>query len=154
MAEKLTLPMRKVLELRRGLNSLDAVKAGKEGEVVPLDFDPKTRYRLMKNAAIVEREALIFDKMDRGFAEQSGAYDGMEKNDANAAKMDAYKRKLEEALDQNVDLDGLLFVRMEDLLFRPLPSDAKPTDKRKSNPVPQSVLHKLMPIIVEEDASG
>jgi hypothetical protein len=146
VAEKLNITNRQLLDLRRGLNSLDAVKAGKDGEVIPLEFEIKTRARLMTNAVRFEPHALAYDKLDRAIALEAGVYEGMEKTAANGQRLDVYRRKIEELLDQPVEVDGVLFVRMSDLLSRPPGADGK----RATNPVPQSVLIKLAPIITEE----
>lgn len=146
MAEKLNITNRQLLDLRRGLKSLDAVKAGKDGEIVPLEFDIKTRSRLMTAAVKIEPHALAYDKLDRAISLETGVYEGMEKTDANGLRLDGYRRKIEELLDQPVEIDGILFVTLSDILNRPPGIDGK----RAANPVPQSVLIKLAPIIAEE----
>jgi hypothetical protein len=150
VAQELTLTNRQLLALRSGLNSLDAIKNGKDGEFIPLEFESVIRNRLMRAEAVVASAALVYDKTDRKLAEEAGVFDGMDRNDANGRKMDAYKRKIEAVLDEEVKLVGIVRIKLHELLHKPLGHDQKPNDRARLNPIPQSVLYKLAPIIEEE----
>lgn len=149
MAEPIDISIRDLLSLRRGLHSLDAVKSGKEGEITLLVFGPLTRRKLLRAYHAVEREALMHEEWERKTQKDLGVYDGMPINDENAKKMDAYKRAVVEALDEHVELSGLSRIKLDDLCYQPLPLNAKPHEKPALNPVQQSVLHALWPIIEE-----
>lgn len=148
MAEKLNLTLRDVQRLRRSLNSLDAIKSDVDGRVVHLDFTMPVRVALMQNAAAVEREGLMIDRLDRELAGEVGVFDGMEKTDANGRLLDAYRRKLETMLDQPVEIE-LTRVTLTALLTR---SGADPKKPQQLNPIPQSVLYGLAPMIAEDGA--
>ncbi len=148
MAEKLNLTLRVVQRLRRSLNCLDAIKSDVDGRVTHLDFSMPVRVALMRNAAAVEVAGLVVDRLDRELAEEIGVFEGMEKNDANGRLMDVYRRKLETLLDQTTDVE-LVTVKLGDLLTR---SGADPKKPAQLNPIPQSVLYGLAPIIAEDGA--
>ncbi len=88
------------------------------------------------------REGLIVDRLDRELAQKIGVFEGMEKTDANGRLMDSYRREFEAMLDQTAEIE-LQTVKLPELL-------ARPGDPKKQNPIPQSVLYGLMPIIQEE----
>ncbi len=152
MAEPIDITIRDLLILRRGLNSLDAVKSGKEGEIELLEFGPLTRRKLMRASMAVETEARLHEQWERDTQKKFGVYHGMAVNDANAKLIDEYKRVEAEALGESVTLAGVTRIKLDDLCYKPLALNAKAGDKPVLNPIQQSVLHALWPII-EEDAS-
>ncbi len=148
--EVITLSFRQLIELSTGLKQLDAIKES-DKDVVPLAFDFTTSYRLMRNSIVVERERAIFEKMDREAAKAAGFFDGMaaknadgSANEENAKKADDYQHRRANLLDGEVKLDGIMPVTVEQLLTRP-----EEFKKSKRNPVPQSVIHRLAPILEE-----
>lgn len=145
MAETIEITRRQLLELSRGSQQLDAIRES-EKDLVPLLFDHKVAYRLMRNSTVVEREVAIFNKLDRDAAKACGFYENMVVNDENARKADEYQRKRAELLDETVKLEGIFLIKIEELLNRP-----EEFKKSKRNPVPQSVLARLAPIIAEGD---
>ncbi len=150
MSDPFTITNRQLLELEIGLRQLDAVREGKD-QVVALVFDPKTIYRLMKNSVVVEREKVGFDRADRAAAKTAGYFAGMQANEANARKADDYQRARAELLDQEVELTGILKIKLESLLTRPIED---PKVKPKLNAVPQSVINRLAPILEDEATDG
>jgi hypothetical protein len=145
MAEPVKLTRRQLLELSQGLKQLDAIREN-EKDLVPLQFDSKVSYRLMRTSAAVEREKALFEKLDRQAAKDAGFFEGLAANEENAKKADAYHHKRADLLDEEVSLEGVMLVSVDQLLIRP--EDFK---KSKRNPVPQSVLNRLAPILEEQD---
>lgn len=150
MAESIDLTRRQLLELSHGLKQLDAIRES-EKDVVPLMFDAKVSYRLMRTAEAVEKEKARFEKLDRLAARDAGFFEGMAAKNAdgspheeNAKKADAYQHKRAELLDEVVTLEGIFRVSVEQLLSRP-----EEFRKSKRNPVPQSVLNRLAPMLEE-----
>lgn len=142
---------RQLLELELGLRQLDAIRGGEEKEkFVAIEFDAKTSYRLMRNRVFIEPAKMAFDKADRAAAKDAGYYEGMSVNDENAKKADAYQQRRADLLDEEIEVDGLMLVTVENLLNRP-EEDPK-TKKPKRNPVPQSVIARLAPILKVEEA--
>lgn len=151
MAEPIDISIRDLLILRRGLNQLDAVKSGKDGEITLLLFSPQTRRKLLRIHHAVEREALMHEEWERKTQKDLGIYDGLPINDENAKKMDAYKRAVFEALEEHVELAGIGRIKLDDICYQPLSPNAKPNEKPALNPIQQSVLNALWPIIEEEE---
>ncbi len=142
---ELTIAFRQLIELESGLRQLDAIRES-EDALVPLMFETKVSYKLMRTAEVVAKERSRFDKLDRQAAKDAGYFDGMTANEANAAKADSYQRKRAEILDTEIKVE-LATLKIEELLNRP-----EEFKKSKRNPVPQSVLARLAPIIEREDA--
>lgn len=160
MADSVTLTRRRLLEVSQGQKQLDAIREN-DKEFIQLQFDSKVAYRLMRTSVVVEREKALFDKLDRMAAQEAGFYEHMQvipsndagpeeraMCDANARKADAYQRARAELLDEEVTIDGVMLVSVKQLLERP-EEDRKTKSRR--NPVPQSVINKLAPILQEED---
>lgn len=143
---------RALLRLHEALNSLDGSKTGKD-ELIPFEFTAKVSWNLAKNQVIVERAKLIFDKALRQQAAQAGVKPGEsirvgpdEKPDpVRLQKFAKLQDAIEEMKDQSVDLSGLIFVTLDDLLSGPVDADGN----KKHNPIPQSVRAGLVPIIKE-----
>ena len=93
----------------------------------------------------------MHEEWERTTQKDMGVYDGMPVNDENAKKMDAYKRAVVEALEERVELPGLGRIKLDDLCYQPLPPNARPNEKPALNPIQQSVMHALWPIIEEEE---
>lgn len=158
VAETVTVTRRQLIELSQGLKQLDFIREN-EKELVPLQFDQKVSYRLMRSSVVIERERALFDKLDRTAAKDAGFYEHMQvipskdagpaeraACDENARKADAYQQKRADLLDEEVKLEGVMLVTVEQLLVRP-----EEFKKSKRNPVPQSVLNRLAPIVEEEE---
>lgn len=144
VGDTITLTRRQLLELSQGLKQLDAIREN-EKDLVPLAFDTKVSYRLMRSSVVVEREKALFDKLDRQAAKDAGFFEGMAANDESAKKADEYNRRRADILDEEVKIEGVMLVSVEQLLSRP-----EEFKKSKRNPVPQSVLNRLAPILEEE----
>lgn len=142
MAEAVTVTFRQLLEMERALAQLDAIRES-EKEFVPIQFDTKTSYRLMRNAEAVAKERARFDKLDREAAKSAGFVEGMAANDENAKKCDDYQHRRGALLDNEIKVE-LVRLKIEELLNRP-----EEYKKSKRNPVPQSVLNRLAPMIEE-----
>lgn len=151
MAEKLKMTVKQLLDLRAGLNSLDAVRTVREGhevEVTPFDFDTKTRYALMKNAQAVEREAFLIDKLDQAVLNELGVYDQMPKTPESAQKVAQVNARISASRQMEIEVDGLFMLNLSALLYRPVGEDKK----LKTNVIPQSAINRLAPIIIAEEA--
>lgn len=149
MPESLKITYRELLALHTGLNGLDGARSGKE-EITPFEFDIATRLLLLRASADIMRQKVVFDILDRKTAEECGVYDGMEKTDANAKKLDAYQRKVEEAKDQSTDI-SVEKIALSALLNKPLTDDEKRRGASpRQNPIPQSVINRLFPILILE----
>ncbi len=145
MPDAVTITFRQLIDLERGLSQLDAIREN-EKELVPLMFETNVSYRLMRDAEVVAKDRARFDKLDRQAAKDAGFFEGMTANDVNAAKADAYQRARAEILDTEITVE-LATVTIEELVNRP-----EEFKKSKRNPVPQSVLARLAPIIERKDA--
>jgi hypothetical protein len=150
-ASPIKMTTRELVQLRTGLSALDASKGSKEGEINVLEYDVKTRYRLMKAAEIVGRECLAYDRLDKELQEKHGIYDGLPRNEANAKKIAAYESDLEKSMNDEVELGGILKIKLANLLERPRTVDMKSTDPVKLNALPQSAINRLYPIIEDEE---
>lgn len=150
MGDTLKITNRALVKLDEALYCLDASRTGKD-EVVPFVFSPKVSWALAKNAVLVERAKLAFDKAVRAQAKtlkiapgesiKAGEEVSPEKRERFAAFTDA----IEELRDQEVEISGLIYIKLEDLIEQPAAGDAK----AKQNTIPQSVRNKLVPIIVD-----
>ncbi len=154
MADAITITFRQLLDLSVGLKQLDAIKES-DKEFVPIAFDSKVSYRLMRTSEVVEKDRARFEKLDREAARAAGFFEGMTAkhvdgtpHEENAQKADAYQHRRANLLDQEVKLEGVFFVTIEQLLGRP-----EEYKKSKRNPIPQSVISRLAPIITVEDVS-
>ena len=145
MAESISITRRQLIELSTGLKQLDCIRET-EKELVPLQFDTKTAYRLMRTSVAVERERALFDQLDRLASKEAGFYEGMAANEESAQKADAYQRKRAGLLDEEVELEGILLVTLAQLLERP-----EEFRKSKRNPIPQSVINRLAHIIETQE---
>ncbi len=149
MGQTVKLTNRRVLELYRGLNSLDGIRVGKD-ELVPFVFDSATKWALVSNAIAVESAKEKFDRYEREQAKTLGIHDGMTLNEANSAKVAAYKEAIETGKDIEVDFSDLTTVSRSALLNQPLdPSDKKVIPR--TNQIPLSVLKMIAPIIQENE---
>lgn len=144
MAETMKFKIRAVLEIAAALKRLDGVVRGREPE--PFEFAPKVIWNLAKNGTIFDREVEVYNKALRAAAAEAKIYEGDSLSPANAHKFAGYKDKLEEMKDQDVEVPGVLTIKLSDLLGRP----ASTASKIKTNPIPASVLTGLMPIIEED----
>lgn len=145
MAE-IALPFRVVIELERGLAQLDAVRES-EKELNPIVFEPAVNYMLLRNAEAITKEIARFNKLDRDAAHEVKFFDGMEATPANSIIAAAYQRKRAELLDTEAKFD-LTRIKLDDLLKRP-----EEIKKSKRNPIPQSVLNRLAPMIEEREVA-
>jgi hypothetical protein len=140
MSTAIELTVRQFLEIYRALNSLDAVRSGKD-ELIALEFTGVTRAKLMANSQALEPMRLAHEAADRALAAQHGVHQGMGESPENASKVDAYKRAVEDALDLKCEV-GLHRIALTALLNRL--GDGKTI---RTNPVPQSLLNRLAPIL-------
>lgn len=140
MSTAIKLTVRQCLEIHRALNSLDAVRSGKD-ELIAMEFTGVIRAKLMANAQALEPIRFAHEATDRALAKQHGVYQGIEESPENARKVDAYKRAVEDALDLEVEVQ-MHRIALTALLNRP--GDGKTI---RTNPVPQSLLNKLAPIL-------
>lgn len=147
MPEPQKLTVRQLTALHRGLTSLDGVKRG-SGEVESFDFETGVRWNLTKNAVAVGRMLEAFQKFDRDCRIRHGVIDGLPITEANIQRINAYAAEIEPLKDQEIEVSGLLAVKLTELLTRP----ARPEDKGKprTNAIPQSVLLNLVPLIEED----
>lgn len=150
MASKLTITNRDLLKLQVGLNSLDAVKTGKEDEIRLFEFSRKVKWNLTKNTIIVNRAKEAYDLLERQTEKKNGVFKGMKMTDETAKKVAEHVAEMEDYKDQEIDLEGILLIKLSDLLARPLLDDKKP---RPDNEIPQSTLTQLVPIIEEESVT-
>ena len=144
MVETVKLTVRRIADLQRALNSLDAVRQGKD-EIVPLEFSGATRARLMASAMTVAQVMAVHDATERALAKQFGVYADMPKNAETAITMDDYRRAVEEALDEEREID-IVKIKLDALLNKP--GDGKTV---RMNLVPQSVINKLAPILLHDE---
>jgi len=140
MATPTILTVRALLGLHRAFNSLDAVRSGKD-EIVILEFSGSTRAKIMANFAELEAIKEIHDATDRALAKQHGVVAGMDENAENGARLDAYRRALIDAANETREVH-LHRIALSALLNKP--GDGKTI---RLNPVPQSVLNLLTPIL-------
>jgi hypothetical protein len=145
MAE-IVLPFRVLIELERGLAQLDAVREG-EKELNPICFETAVSYTLLRNAEAIAKEIALFNKLDRDAAAALKFFDGMPVTPENSAIAAAYQSKRAELLDTEAKVE-LTRVKLDDLLKRP-----EEIKKSKRNPIPQSVLNRLAPMIEEREAA-
>lgn len=161
MAETLRIANWVLLRLEEGLRQLDAVREDKD-KLVGFEFETKPSYRLMRGSVAALRAKAAFDMADQRLRATHEVYEGMlisyppdtkptadqlDAAAANAKKVDAYQRARAVLLNQEADVDGALMMTLDQLFNRP-ESDPKKTARR--NPIPQSVIAKLAPIIEEE----
>lgn len=130
-----TFSLRTWLDIHRGLNSLDATKEGQD--IISLDYDPATRMLILRNAEAINREKVLFDRIDREKASTHQVVEGMEVTVENAARVDAYRREVEAAKDVEVEI-AVTKISLAKLLRRP---------DGKTNRPAQSVLNRLAPIL-------
>lgn len=135
VVDLLKAPIRAWLNVRQGLASVDAAKEG--DAIVAMDYAITTRLTLLRNAELLERELAAYDKLDRELAAKWGVAVGMELNEVTAQKIAGYLKDQGEAKDSELEI-GITKIKLESLLKRP---------DGKSNRIPQSVLHRLAPII-------
>lgn len=135
MADKLSLPIRAWLNVRQGLASVDAVKEG--DSIIAMDYVIATRLTLLRNAELLERELAAYDKLDRELAAKWGVAQGMELTAETAPKIAGYLKDQGEAKDSELEI-GITKIKLLSLLTRP---------DGKANRLPQSVLHRLAPIL-------
>ena len=141
MSDTITLPVRRILELYRALNSLDAVKQGHD-EIVPLEFSGLVRAKIVANCVTLDPLVRAHETTDRLLSKQHGVIVDQKGDTPDSAQaMDAYLRSVHEALDLQRDV-ALERIRLVDILRRP--GDPK---NQKLNPVPQSVINRLAPIL-------
>jgi hypothetical protein len=143
MGSTLKMSVRSAVKVAEGLDQLDGAKTdGKDG-VVMFRFSPKISFNLSKNAVLFEREKIAFEKTQRRLAREAGVVLGEEITDKNRAAIFAFHEALEAAKDADTEISGVLCLRLADLLDQPV--------SEKKNPIPQSVLNKLVPIIQEDE---
>lgn len=142
----LTVANRQLVALCRGLASLDAVKEG-VSELIGFVFVRDVQWRLVLAAVAAGGAKLAYDKIDKATAAEHGVFDGMAENDANARALDSYRRAMEDILDKEVTIADMPRFTLAELLDRP-PTDDKRA--RKTNPITQSTLHNLAPILTEK----
>lgn len=135
VADPLSIPIRAWLDVRRGLNSVDAATEGTA--IIAMDYAITTRLTLLRNAELLERDLAAYDKLDRELAAKWGVATGMELNEVTAQKIAGYLKDQGEAKDSELEI-GITKIKLASLLTRP---------DGKGNRLPQSVLHRLAPII-------
>lgn len=155
MGQTLKLTNRDLVKLDNALRSLDGSKQGKD-EIMPFEFAPAVSWKLSKNAVIVERAKLAYDKAVRMQARQLGILPGESITVGGDKAPDAEKLAkflkhdaiVEELKDQETEITGILCITLDELLKKPADGEGKV----KTNPIPQSVRNGLVPIITEEAA--
>lgn len=146
MPEVLHVSIRQLVSLHKGLNSLDAVRDG-ESELIGFLFDKKVGWELTKDGVLVERAMEAYQKRDRALMKKYGVYEGMSmKDEKNAVALSKYNEEMEVAKDDAVDIPGIIYINLDDLLNRPTGDDK---NARRTNPIPLSILKCLAPIINE-----
>lgn len=144
MAEPLTVSNRALAALLRGLGSLDAIR---EGEcLVGFEFAKDVKWLLMVAAVEAERAFEPYRRMDRKTASKFDIFDGMESSPENARHLSQYNAEMETLRDQEVTIDKMPRFKLDELLNRPCCDDKK---VGRMNPIPQSVLVNLAPILEE-----
>ncbi len=154
MGQSIEVLNRVMVKLHNSLSSLDGSKQGKD-EIVPFEFAQTVSWNLTKNAVIVERAKIAYDREVRKKAREFGIMPGesIEINGKEApnpeklAKFLKHDAAVEELKDLTVTLDGLLFITLDELLNKPANADGKVL----KNPIPQSVRNGLAPIIKEPE---
>lgn len=137
----LTITNRQLIELDRGLSSLDAIRSGRD-EIINFEFSDDTKYAIVHAAVVVRRAKETYDAFARAKAAELGVYEGLEKTQENALKVRDLNAALEAAKEKPVTLDGITPIKASDLLARP--GDPK---KPAKNNIPSSVLTNLWPIL-------
>lgn len=145
MAEVLHITVRQLIALHKGLNSLDAIKEGRD-ELIGFQFDKKIAWNLTKNAVLVERAMEAYQKRERASMKTHSIVEGMKMDDKAALAVGKHNEEMEVAKDDTVDIPGIIYVKLDELLNRPTGDDR---NARKTNPIALSVLKNLAPIINE-----
>jgi hypothetical protein len=138
MAEKpLTLTNRELLNLHEGLSALDGVvdKAGQNTELTRFTFDDKLSWNIAKNADLVERATIVYQKARKKEAARLAVVPGMKVTVENAAAVSKYQEEEEKLLDKTQDLTGVLKLSRREL--------------QNGNKIPPSTLKNLMPILTD-----
>lgn len=139
---------RDLLRLHEALNSLDGVREGKDN-LIQFDFKMSVSWALTVNATLVEQAKVAFDRQVRKLAKDCGITPGetITRGEAvspdKAARFQRLNDAIEELKDEQTEVNGLVQLRLEDILFRPASGDRK----EGINPLPQSVRNGLVPII-------
>jgi hypothetical protein len=144
MAENMTLKLRQVIDISAGLKRLNGVMTN--GLFSPYEFSPRTTWNIAKNGTIFDREVEAFNKAQRQMAAADLLHDGDAVGPANAARFSAYKDKLEELKDKDVEVRGVLILTLSELLEKP----ATTSSKAKTNGILPGILTQIMPIIKED----
>ena len=150
MSEILKITNRDLIKLDQALKCLDCSRAGKD-EVIPFEFDARVSWSLAKNSVLVERAKLAFDRAIRQQSKQCGLTPGDSirvgpgdnPDPELVRKFAAFEETADVLKDQETEISGLIFISLKDLLTKPSNSDGK----QGKNPIPQSVIIGLVPII-------
>ncbi len=137
---------RELRKLHQGLSSLDGIRQG-SNEVIGFVFDSKTKLALMHNTIAVERAKEALDRVEQKSLKEKGIYDGVERTPETIKKLGEHMQMIETLNDEIVDLAGLREIKASEILNQPQ-CDAKAPCK--CNPIPQSVLTQLRPILVDD----
>jgi hypothetical protein len=146
---KRRLNKRRLKDLLVGLMSLDGVRTGKD-ELVAFEFSRGTHSTLAEVYVAVERALMAFNVFDRACQKRHGVYDGMPTTSENAAKLAAYTDEIEAEKDAEVKLPDFPRIKLSELLTRPAAPGDRPGRAPANNPIPQSVLNRLWPIIDDD----
>lgn len=148
MPETIEIHTDDMIRLSLALNQqLDGIRRGKD-ILEPFCFAPQIRWNLAKNGVILERAKKTYDAAFRKICTECKVIPGDKLTDANRQGFIELRAKEAEQLALPVKIEGLLFIRLSDLMNeREEMVDDKKVKVR--NEIPQSTLIALSPIIQE-----
>ena len=137
----LTLTNGKLAMLAEGLASLDGLRT-KPDEFKPYKFDDEneTTWLIANNSAVVADALKVFERAKKLLAVQHGIADRMAITKDNADAVAAFMEGMAQLEDKEVEVRGLSKLSRARL---------KVGNGEKKNPIPPSVLTKLVPILEE-----
>lgn len=145
MPETIKLTVRDLLKLHSGLKGLDGNRHS-DKEFFYFDYDAGVRWNIGKNLAIVEREVEVYQKNVRAETRAVNLADGMNMSEIPTLTAATISHKIDALKDKEIELTGILFLKLEEIERRPDSKDPRMKDI-KVNPIPPSILAALMPII-------
>lgn len=139
--DAITLSYGKLAQINEGLGALDGLRTGPDS-FKPYKFDDEndTTWIIASNQAKIADALKVYDRAKKSLAVQHQMGDRVVITDVNAEKVSAFMAALAALEDKEVSVPGL------EKLSR---GRLKVGSGEKKNPIPPSVLAKLMPILEE-----